>query len=272
MQLSLHNRHYFFTKTGTTQPIWLLLHGFMGSHQDFEKLAQQLPGTVICPDLLGHGATTAPLTQPFTMAQQVADLTQLLDTLVGSKPVNVVGYSMGGRIALGLSVQQPQRIQRLYLESSRPGLATTAQRQQRQIHDAQLIQKLKTVSLAEFVADWANLPLFDSQKALPAAIYQQIQRQRRQQDPLALAKSLQDLGTGRQPNYWPKLAQLPCPTTIITGALDQKFTKIGLEMAALIPNSQHVVIANVGHNTHLEAPAKFLQILTAGGDFSRGTH
>lgn len=263
MKITLNETTYYVQITGHGQPTWLLLHGFMGSHHDFDQIRPQLPGTVISPDLLGHGQTVAPQNKVFSMAQQIKDLLALCNHLVSQPPLYLVGYSMGGRVALGLTVRQPQMIDHLFLESTRPGLQQPSQRLARVQHDAQLAKALTTQGLSTFVARWAQLPLFQSQQSLPIASRNRIKQQRLQQEPQQLAKSLQHMGTGRQPNYWPELDTLQMPITLITGALDTKFTQINQAMAQKLSNSHLICLPQVGHNTHVEAPERFGQILTA---------
>lgn len=264
MKIKLKQTTYNVQVTGHGAPTWLLLHGFMSNHHDFDQIYPRLSGTVIIPDLLGHGQTTAPVTKVFSMTQQVEDLIDLLTALKIQQPLHLVGYSMGGRIALGFAIAHPEKIVHLFLESSRPGLESKVQRTKRQAHDAKLADQLMTEPLSKFVAHWTDLPLFQSQQALPEIVKMRIKQQRLRQRPKQLAKSLRQIGTGQQPNYWPKLKSFTKPVTIITGQLDPKFTKIGQIMAEQLPHSQHISLPNLGHNTHIEAPDLFHSILIKG--------
>ncbi|MFC6171443.1 2-succinyl-6-hydroxy-2,4-cyclohexadiene-1-carboxylate synthase [Loigolactobacillus jiayinensis] len=253
---------YRFTTWGQPQAeAWLFLHGFMGSSVDFAPIAAVMPGYRISLDLLGFGpqAATVPATR-LTMAAQVEDLTLLLAAL-GVTQVKLVGYSMGGRLALGFALTQPQLVTHLYLESSTAGLANAAQRQQRQQHDHELAEQIRGAGLPAFVAVWEQLPLFASQRALPAKQQQQMRQQRLAQNPQNLAASLEQMGTGSQPNFWPRLPQLTVATTIIVGAQDAKFCHLGQQLQTQLVNSRLLLLAGVGHNTHFEAPAQFAAAL-----------
>jgi 2-succinyl-6-hydroxy-2,4-cyclohexadiene-1-carboxylate synthase len=50
------------------------------------------------------------------------------------------------------------------------------------------------------------------------------------------------------------------PVLVITGEHDQKFTDIGREMAAEIPNSDYHMMSGVGHTCHLEDISQFVHI------------
>ena len=72
--------------------------------------------------LLGHGRTDSPKSiRRYAMSQQLADLAEILDQLKLHK-VNILGYSMGGRIALSFASRYPERVNKLILESTSPGL------------------------------------------------------------------------------------------------------------------------------------------------------
>ena len=251
---------YHVKVVGQGQPTWLFLHGFMGSASDYEAVTPQ--GTRLYVDLLGFGPQTPVVddSNRFTAVQQSQDLIALLDLLAVDQ-VNLVGYSMGARLALAIASQYPQRVQRLFLESGTAGLAEPNDRQARQVADESKAQRIETQGMAAFVADWEQLPLFASQRALPAAQQAFMHTQRVQQTASNVANSLRYFGTGAMPDYWPTLAQLQVPTTLITGTLDAKFTAINEQMATLLPVVNHEQVAGAGHNVHFEQPAQVTQIL-----------
>lgn len=264
MKINLDTTQYHFTVSGSGQPIWVLLHGFMGTGADFADIAPELPGTVLCPDLLGHGETLSEPKTPFTMAQQIKDLFEIyLTYFAGENPqkMNLVGYSMGGRVAIAFAAAYPELVQHLYLESTCPGLADPEQKAARQAADAQRAGVLKQAGLETFVAHWAQLALFATQQKLPKSVQAKIKQQRLSQRPADLAKSLMQMGTGAQSSEWANLPKFNMPTTLINGGVDVKFTTISSEMMALLPQATQETLPNIGHNVHLEAPAAYLAIL-----------
>jgi pimeloyl-ACP methyl ester carboxylesterase len=80
------------------------------------------------------------------------------------------------------------------------------------------------------------------------------------------------MGTGAQEPLFAALATLTMPSLLLTGALDQKFTTIGGEMAAAMPNARQVVIPNAGHAAQTDQPAacatEVEAFLAAAGDGS----
>jgi 2-succinyl-6-hydroxy-2,4-cyclohexadiene-1-carboxylate synthase len=190
------------------------------------------------------------------MEQCIADLLALLDTLEVGR-AGVLGYSMGGRVALQLAAAAPARVSALVLESSSPGLADAAERQARIAADGALAASIERDGLAAFVERWERLPLFASQAALPADVRAGQRAQRMQNDPLGLANSLRGMGTGRQASLWDRLPQLHIPTLLIAGELDRKYCAIAEQMAQALPNARSVIVPNAGHTVHLEQPAIF---------------
>ncbi len=269
MIITLNNQDYYYQIIqNKANPQWLLLHGFTGSHQDFNHLAQSLPGTIIIPDLLGHGKsiTTAPA-ERFKINQQVADLAQLIKSTM-TPPINLWGYSMGGRLALALTLAHPDLIDHLILESSTAGLSSTAERIQRQQHDQKIAEKLRQNGIVAFVNFWESLPLFSSQQKLPPKDKQFIRNQRLQQDPNNLANSLLGMGTGTMPNFWPRLKQVKMPVILLCGRLDSKYQQLTEKMQVGLPSATRFVISNAGHNPHLEQPQTVLSLVLGGLNYS----
>src|SRR3954468_18160149 len=94
-------------------PLLLLIHGFGGAAWNFSELAPLLPGRrVLIPDLPGHGAST-PLPASASLAGY-ADA--LAETLPG--PVDVLGHSLGGVVALRLAERRPELVRSIVLAAA----------------------------------------------------------------------------------------------------------------------------------------------------------
>lgn len=256
----IEQREYFYETSGTGETL-LLLHGFTGSAQNW---AAHLPVfspffRVVVVDILGHGRSSSPASPDAYKIENVAsDLLCLLDELAVSQ-AHLLGYSMGGRLALYLAVFHPQRWRSLLLESASPGLETAVSRQERSAKDNELADWIEANSIEDFVDRWEQLPLWDSQQQLAAEIRQPLRQQRLQNNPVGLANSLRGMGTGQQPSLWPHLSALQLPILLLAGELDSKFAAINQQMAAQIPNAKLEIIADAGHTIHLERPSAFQQ-------------
>ena len=237
----------------------LLLHGFTGSAATWAPLKGVLAPLfhTIAPDLIGHGRSDSPAyPDRYRMDRCVADLLALLDALEVAR-ADVLGYSMGGRVALHLAVAAPDRVGALVLESSSPGIADAAERQARIAADETLADAIKVEGLEAFVERWERLPLFASQAALPEDTRARLHAQRLRNNPLGLANSLRGMGTGQQESLWDRLAGLNIPTLLIVGELDTKYCALAGAMCALLSNARAVIVPGAGHAVHLEQPQTF---------------
>lgn len=245
-----------------TQTI-VFLHGFTGSTNTWKKIVSQLPSNIRCiaVDLIGHGKTAAPTNIEFySMAFQVELLHELFHQLQ-LDTFSLVGYSMGGRVALSYAARYPSGIEHLILESASPGLMDEEQRTIRKQADDTLAEKILANGIESFVNKWENIPLFASQKSLPAEVQQEIRSERIQQREIGLANSLRGMGTGVMPELWGKLNTLTMPVTLVTGKLDEKFIQLNNEMQERIEKANHLIIPAVGHAIHVENPTKFATIV-----------
>ncbi|WEV55114.1 2-succinyl-6-hydroxy-2,4-cyclohexadiene-1-carboxylate synthase [Leuconostocaceae bacterium ESL0723] len=259
-----YDYHLYQQVNPGSQQKWLLLHGFMGSHQDFDSIVDRLPGEVWRLDLLGYGSQRLPVNpNRLSMANQISDLTEICDRL-GMTNVNLLGYSMGGRLAIALALNPgfAPHIHRLILESTTAGLPTPAQQQARRQLDEQRAQ-LILKDYPRFVDQWAQAPLFASQTKLAPTIRAQVRQQRLTQNPLNMANSLRVMGTGSQPNFWPRLGQIKVPVDVLAGREDPKFTRLAQQLTSSLPNAHLHLIDGAGHNLHLEQPATFAQEISS---------
>lgn len=258
MFLSINGNSYHYDVQGSGEAV-MLLHGFTGDCGTWKDTAEILSGSfkTIAVDLLGHGKTDAP-EEPSLYKMEVAasHLMQILDKLKIDR-VHLLGYSMGGRLALGTSLLYPDRIKSLIVESSSPGLKTKEERAQRVVADQQLANKIKKDGIRNFVNYWENIPLFATQKTLPVEKQKAIRLSRLQNRPEGLANSLLGMGTGKQPSWWDRLQEIQAPTLIMCGELDVKFCRIAKDMEKMIPGSELVMLKGTGHALHVEDPMKF---------------
>src|SRR5689334_14583758 len=125
-RVTINGIEYYVECRGEGAPL-LLLHGFTGSSATWAPHVAAWPARTIAVDLPGHGKTDAPADADlYCMEATVADLVALLDRL-GVARAHVLGYSMGGRVALHLAAANPERVATLILESASPGLAGQAE-------------------------------------------------------------------------------------------------------------------------------------------------
>jgi 2-succinyl-6-hydroxy-2,4-cyclohexadiene-1-carboxylate synthase len=241
-----------------TRPL-VLLHGFTGNRTSFDHLRPLLNSTVkaIAVDLPGHGET--PLTQRKGregFIETVEAVVQLVEKL-GVPSVDLLGYSMGARIALGAALAKPERFGRIILESGSPGLHRRMERAERRESDGRLATTLRAQGVEAFVQHWESQPMFDSLRRLPPERLTALRERRKSCTVEGLSGALGRLGLGFQPDYWPELHSQRLPTLLLTGALDEKFTLIARKMATELPVVWRHTFPDCGHAPHLEIPEEY---------------
>jgi 2-succinyl-6-hydroxy-2,4-cyclohexadiene-1-carboxylate synthase len=192
------------------------LHGFLGTQEDWKAVIGWLPGI----------ACTA-LDYPFAIP----------------KDAILVGYSMGGRIAL--RYPNPKIV-----ISSHPGLQTSQEREQRGQQDQQWIEMIQTVPFATFLENWHAQPLFESLREHPN--FPQILARRLKYDPAKAIQQLQNESLSLQ-------QQLYSDAVFVYGEKDLKYgalyTKLGINA---------LKIKGGGHAIHLENPRGCAEAIVEG--------
>lgn len=240
----------------------ILLHGFLGAPGDWELSVapglDEIGAQCLTPWLPGHGVDPS---EPAYGAVTMDEFFEHLDEL----PLDdgtLVGYSMGGRLALHYALARPQRVHRLVLEAASPGLETEGERARRVADDEGLAQAIEREGIEAFVERWESLPLFASQRELAPHLRDRVRGIRRGHRASGIAGALRVLGTGALPSLWDRLREWDRPTLIVVGSLDAKFLAVGRRMAARLADCTLVEVEGAGHNVHLEAPGPWLTAVT----------
>ena len=250
-----------FRVTGPEQgPLLVFLHGFLGDKSEWDAVVSSLQGEIRCMalDLPGHGESHAP-SGSWGFVETATAIVSAVDE-ADAASFSLLGYSMGGRIALYLASIYAMRIDHLILESTSPGLRTRAEREARRMEDENLARRLETDDLAAFLRDWYAQPLFASLHQAPGRVESLIER-RAQSDPTQLASALRSLGTGVMPSLWGDWESNHVQTLLIAGEQDAKYTTLAREMAGQCRSARLATLAGIGHNVHLEAPADYTDLV-----------
>jgi len=260
----------------SSNPVILFLHGFMGDRYEFQSAIANLSQQFYCVaiDLPSHGQTdlTNQGTDQFTYQDScysqnscytiefTARLIVKFLELLHIERCFLVGYSMGGRVALYLAINFPKYFRKVVLESTSAGLRTDIERSDRLAKDRQLADKLENLEAGDFrlfLENWYQQKIFGNLRS--HSNFPQLLVQRLQNSPIELAKSLRYLGTGRQPSLWEKLPETEISLLLLVGELDAKFVQINQQMAQLSKFLQLEIIPNCGHNIHFENPDIFIE-------------
>ncbi len=259
------NLNYQIKTSSDSRISIIFLHGFTGSSNDWLPFFNKLtaPATLIAVDLPGHGKNySSTLLDYYNSEFIVKEIDSIINNFCIGKVI-LAGYSMGGRAALTYICSHHEKIRGIILESSTAGLEDPGQKKERIEQDSNLAEFIEHNSIETFIDYWLNLPLFNSQKKLDKKILEEIRTTKLLNNRIGLANALRGFGTGSMKNLWPELEKIICPSLLITGDLDDKFTSINRRMNKEIKNSTHLIIENCGHNTHLERPEVFVSLLNS---------
>ncbi len=240
----------------------LFLHGFWGDNRDWEPIAKHMAPERPCLalDLPGHGRTPWPAAgDAHGFPDVAADLARFLEDR-GIAKVILVGYSMGGRIALYFALEHPQRVAALVLESASPGLRSEAERPARRAWEAEWAQALESDPIDAVLERWYDQALFASLRRNPTLLAG-MKARRREANPAGLAMAMRCLGAGAQPALWDRLPELSPPTLAIAGRDDPKYVDIVEAMAEIQPRLHTRIMEGCGHNAHAEDPVGYARVL-----------
>jgi 2-succinyl-6-hydroxy-2,4-cyclohexadiene-1-carboxylate synthase len=229
-------------------PTLVLLHGFTHTGDSWCPVIRALGErySAIAPDIRGHGAAT--WREPVSIEGVTDDVLRMLP----EDPFSLVGYSMGGRVALHVALALSGRVQRLVLIGASPGLADALERQVREDADERMAEWIDGARDMEEVARrWERTPVLARQ---PPEVRKRAHADRLRNTPGGLARALRGLGSGALPSVWHRLSELRMPVVMIAGERDQKYVTISERMAERIPSARVVIVPGVGHAVHLEAP------------------
>jgi len=227
------------------EPAIVALHGFTQHGGMFEELAAKLPWQVIAPDLPGHGTAVG---MPPTFDSAVASVA----SAVGHRPL--LGYSQGGRIALGVAIEHPHAVSHLILASSGPGIADHDRRRDRLESDAALADRIEREGLEPFIDDWLARPLFDGLLRRGSDWCERDRKLRLENSAAGVAAALRGMGQGSQPYYGDRLGELRMPVLVVVGGLDADYVAIGTRIASAVPDGIIITVEGAGHAVIGEAP------------------
>ncbi len=233
------------------------LHGFLGAPAAWRAVTECAgDADARCLQVPGHGL--APFTPPGSF-EDVVDA--VAAQALTDDRTELVGYSLGARVALAIALRHPRRVARVVLVGVSYGLDDARDREARARSDDALARSLERDGVARFVDAWESIPLFDSQRALPPERLAPQRAWRTQHTAKGLAWSLRALGLGQMPSYRAALARSTVPIALVTGARDDKFTAIAREMLRMRSGVAHTVVEGVGHNAVLEAPDAVARVI-----------
>src|SRR4051812_1595994 len=228
-------------------PTVTFVPGFMQRGEAWEPVAARLGA---------DGASYRSTRVDFTTWTFEERIEELLDA--APPGAAVVGYSMGGRLALHAALREPARFGALVLVGVTAGIEDRGEREERRRSDESLAEWMERRSIEEVVARWEANPVFATQ---PAALKASQRAGRLSHDPRRLAELLRSAGQGATPPVWDRLDALRTPVLLTAGERDRRYATAARRMAGRLPHARVRLVRDAGHAPQLEAPDVFTALL-----------
>jgi 2-succinyl-6-hydroxy-2,4-cyclohexadiene-1-carboxylate synthase len=172
----------------------------------------------------------------------------------------LVGYSLGGRLALRAALREPERYAGVVTIGVTAGLDDPAMRSARAEADERLAAWIEAAPIEDVVAIWERQPLFADQ----AETLIEAQRAGRlAQNPAELAQLLRTAGQGVLEPVWHELLTLELPVLAIAGSRDEGYSSAAQKIASTAPRASAAIVADAGHAAHLQQPDEVAALITA---------
>lgn len=233
-----------------------LVHGFLGSPADWADVMRLLPPGIACDCIALRNLGCA----------SIEEAAAALATHLATRPSDlVVGYSMGGRIALELAAQRPELAPRLLLLSANPGIDDATDgagaRARRASEDDERSDEIRRDGLDAFTKHWYRLPLFAPFVLHPS--FEAARARRAQGEAAFWARCVSGCSPGRAISRWSALPALAVRTVLAAGSLDERYAAIASRARQAVPTLDVEIVAGVGHVLPLEAPDACARLIEA---------
>jgi len=255
------NYRYEKNQGNKDRPVLVFLHGFLGSLKDWDYHISQLKDRYRCisVDLPGHGKSIGLKREDcYSFKTCSASIIDILDKNRIDKCM-LVGYSMGGRLALLTAMEFPDRFKGLVIESASPGIKSKNERKKRYRDDLKLAGYLSSSPIDSFLQKWYDQPIFLSLRNHPD--FPDLLKTRMKNIPSELVRCLRNMSIGLQPELWSKWDSIKIPSLLIAGEYDSKYVAILSEMNDISKNSMLSIEPESGHNIHYENKNTYITLL-----------
>ncbi|HEV7846008.1 MAG TPA: alpha/beta fold hydrolase [Thermoleophilaceae bacterium] len=170
----------------------------------------------------------------------------------------LVGYSLGGRLALRAALRSPDSFAGVVVVGSTAGIEEGPLRVTRAEADEKLASWMEAMPIEDIVSLWERQPLFADQSD---ALVEQQRPGRLSHDPRSLALLLRTAGQGTLEPVWHELRSLELPLLAIAGARDDGYSAAVKRIAATAPNGRAVIVEDAGHAAHLQQPQEVADLI-----------
>ncbi len=170
------------------------------------------------------------------------------------KPL-LLGYSLGGRLAMHACIDSPEFWSGVILVSADPCSYGKEEKELQLQKDFEWAQRFKVENMEKLLIEWDKSPVFGQSPILAP-------RNLAELDPEIISQCFTTYSKGKQVDLLPLLSsQNNPPILYISGADDEKYSKIGESLAFACPQVNHEVIAGAGHRVPWENKNDFVEVV-----------
>ena len=241
------------------------LHGFTQTSSAWDGVIDSLGSgyDYRVPDLPGHGSSDGlGLSTPDGFVAEAVRLSVRASSPLPEARV-LVGYSMGGRLALNFCLSEPGHWDAVLLISTGAGIADSTLRQERMEADLALASRIETRGIAAFDQEWNSLPIW---KGDPSSVVEQRSAMLLSQDPAEIAGALRLSGQGSQPAVWDRLQEISIPSYVLHGSRDAAYSEVATRLATELPSCLGADVLEGGHSLPLENPLAVAEAVRRAAD------
>jgi len=254
----------------------LMLHGFGNDAHVWDDFAPAVAPyyRTLALDLRGHGDSSRDPQLRYDHASMASDVIAVTEALDLSRFV-LIGHSMGGRVAMRVAGEHPERLAGLVIVDAGPEL------------DARGVSRIRLDAVSEKPASFTSTSEYEALlcRAYPLAQPHVLARMARfglrpradgrlepKTDPAffgAFARESSEHAAQRAAEetaaLWSALARTPCPTLVVRGAASDVLSpEVADRMAEeVLPRGSLVVVPRAGHSVMLDNPAGFREAVVS---------
>lgn len=218
------------------------LHGFLGNGKDWSMLSALKDVEIIAPDLFMEESPLLPLWDWADAFHQ--------KYIEGKAPGLLVGYSLGGRLAMHLLAKFASSFFGAVIISAHPGLSGQSLKSARLKEDARWADDFEKASWDSLMERWNARSVFVSDVSTPTREEKSLKRAR-------LAEALRIWSLGNQDNLKEAIEQVELPILWMAGERDQKYAEIARKMRLAHLESQILIVNESGHRIPWHQPEAF---------------
>lgn len=251
--IDLTNGRVSFMENGEGVPV-LFLHGLNGNGSSWQDQLSALSSTMKmwAWDAPGYGESDLAGNSVTSLAHVAIEFLRSRT----SKPANIVGHSMGGLVAMKMSVLAPELVNRLVLSCTHPGHGLADSQGANERYQRRL-KELRELPKAEYGQRRAKGMLPDGTDKV---VFQKVADIAAESRPEGVANAAWAIQTA---NLVPELGQITAPTLVITCDKDSVAPlKKAQPLLDNIPDVRHLELRGLGHAPYIEDPLRYNSALS----------